>query len=146
MSEDVESVSSQPQQLNPKEPKPRRERKTLSKQSRSAQLGTPKKGNTEVLSKPPGGAPVVPLKPKRAPETVNHMAIFKDVFTSATKSSAAINKKETGQNNRREVTVCPADNCAADCAALRNTNENIVSIDAGESNHKSPLTIRRHST
>ncbi|XP_053198843.1 uncharacterized protein DDB_G0286299-like [Scomber japonicus] len=146
MSEDVESVSSQPQQLNPKEPKPRRERKTLSKQSRSAQLGTPKKGNTEVLSKPPGGAPVVPLKPRRAPETVNHMAIFKDIFTSATKSSAAINKKETGQNNRREVTACPADNSAADCAALSNTNKNIVRTDAGESNNKSPLTTRRHST
>ncbi|XP_062297920.1 glutamic acid-rich protein [Scomber scombrus] len=166
MSEDVESVSSQPQQLNPKEPKPRKERKTRSKQSRSAQLGTPKKGNTAVLPKPPGGAPVVHLTPRRAPETVKHMAIFKDIFTSATESSAAINKRETGQNNRYEVTACPAEDSAAEdsaaedsaaedsaaedsaayCAALSNTNKDILRIDAGESNHESPPIIRRRST
>lgn len=146
-SENMESISSQSQQLNPKEPKPHKERKTKQNKSRSPEPGTLKKGNSAVSSKPPGGAHVTPLKPRRAPETVKRtLATFKDLFTSATESTAVLNNSDAGQNNRRDVTVCPAEESATDGTTLSKTNKEILSIDAGEFNRESSPARRRHST
>lgn len=109
--EGTESISSQPQQLNPKEPKPRKERKTRSKQRRSPRLGTPKKGKRAVLSKPPGGAPVVLLTANSSPQTV------------------------------RDASP-PAEDSDGECETVKD----ILSIDAGELNHNSSPTTKRHCT
>lgn len=143
MTEDMESISSEPQQLNPKEPKPRKERNPRTKQSRSPELWTSKKGNAAVSSKPPGGAPVTSLKPRQllAPKTVKHsLATFKEIFTSATESP--VDKSDAGQKNIREVTVCPAE----DCRTLSKTNKEIPRMDAGEFNHESPSARSCSST
>lgn len=140
-SEDMESIFSQPQQLNPKEPKPNQERKN--KRNKSPELWTARKGNTAVSPKPPGGAPVTPLKPRRAPETAKRtLATFKDIFTSPAESPAVLKKRDAGQNNRCDVPVCPAEGSATDGTTLSNTNKEILSIDAGDSDHESPPARR----
>lgn len=106
VSEDMEHSSSQPQKLNQKEPKPRKERKNQSKQSRSPRLGTPKNGNMAVSSKPLGGTSMPSLKPKplSAPKTVKcSLATFKDIFTSATETETEMNNRDMRENNRHNV-------------------------------------------
>ncbi|XP_035511537.1 nucleolar protein dao-5 isoform X2 [Morone saxatilis] len=133
LSEDVESISSQPQQL---EPKPRKDRKKQSKQSRSPGLGTPKTGNVAVSPTPLGGAPVPPLKvnPLSTPKTVKRsLATFKDIFSS--ESPTVVRNREAGQNNKCKVTARPVvEVSVTDCTALNKTDENILSMDDGESN------------
>ncbi|KAM7369883.1 hypothetical protein PAMP_011172 [Pampus punctatissimus] len=141
VSEDMVDISSQPQQLNPKLTKPRKGSKTRSKQSKSPELRSLKKGNTAASSKPPGGAPVthLELRPLSALETVKHSwATFKDI--------AVLNNGDAGQNNRRDVTVCPAEGSATDCPTFSKTNKDILRMDAGEFNHESPLARGRPST
>ncbi|XP_044031705.1 uncharacterized protein si:ch211-161h7.4 isoform X2 [Siniperca chuatsi] len=120
MSEVVESISSQPQQPKPKE------RKKRSKMSRSPALGTPKKGNTAVSSKPLGGTPVphLKVKPLSAPKTVKRsLATFKNIFTSVTETPTVVSSRAAGQN-------------------ISKTNKDVLSMDAGESNsppnHETP--------
>ncbi|XP_051267354.1 nucleolar protein dao-5 isoform X2 [Dicentrarchus labrax] len=135
LSEDVESISSQPQQL---EPKPRKERKKQSKQSRSPGLGTPTTGNVAVSSTPLGVAPVPPLKvkPLSIPKTVKRsLATFKDIFASVTESPTVVQNRQAGLNNKCKVTARPVvEVSVTDCTALNKTDENILSMDAGESN------------
>ncbi|KAM7390439.1 hypothetical protein PAMA_008547 [Pampus argenteus] len=141
MPEDMVGISSQPQQLNPKPTKPRKGNKARSKQSRSPELRSLKKGNAAVSSKPPGGAPVnhLELRPLLASETVKpSRATFKDI--------AVLNNGGAGQNNRRDVTVCPAEGFATDCPTFSKTNKDILSMDAGEFNHESPPARGRPST
>uniref|UniRef100_A0A8C9YXJ1 Mif2/CENP-C cupin domain-containing protein n=1 Tax=Sander lucioperca TaxID=283035 RepID=A0A8C9YXJ1_SANLU len=130
-SEDVESISSQPQKL---QPKPRKERKKLSKQNRS-QLGTPKNG--KMASKPLGGSLVPLLKPKPllTPKTVKRsLATFKDIFTTGTETPTVVSSKDAGRKNRRKVTAPPAEAVTAtDCATFSKTATDIPSMDAGES-------------
>nr|XP_046227714.1 protein piccolo isoform X2 [Scatophagus argus] len=132
--EDMKSISSQDGQ---QEPKPRKERKKQFKQSRSPGLGTPKNGNM-VSSKPPEGAPVTPLKvkPLLAPKSVKRsLATFKDIFTSAIETPIVTSSREAGQNNRHKVTECPAvEVTVTDCTTTGKTDEDILSMDAGESN------------
>ncbi|XP_038584420.1 titin homolog isoform X2 [Micropterus salmoides] len=119
MSKDVESIPSQP--------KPHKERKKQSKMSRSPGLGTPKNGNMAVSSKPLGGTPV-PLKVKTlsAPKTVKRsMATFEDIFTSVTETPRVVSSREAGQNNRHIITGC---------STLSKTDEEVLSMDAGEFN------------
>ncbi|GAA6214990.1 microtubule-associated protein 1B-like [Lates japonicus] len=131
-SDDRESISSQPQQFNPKEPKPHKERK---KHGRSPRLGTPKNGNMAVSSKPPGGAHVSPVKvkPLSTPKTIKRsLATFKDIFTSSAETPAVVSRKDTGRNNRRNVaaSVTPS-----------KTDKAVLSMDAGEfrSTQNSPV-------
>ncbi|XP_071341242.1 neurofilament heavy polypeptide [Trachinotus anak] len=136
MSEDVESISSQPQQLNPKKPKPLKDRKKPSKGSRSPRLGTPKNGNVAVSSKPAGGAhePLLKLKPLSAPKTVKRsLATFKEIFTSAAETPTVISNRDAGQNDRHKVNVHAAEEITVtDCATLSKTDKEILSMDAGE--------------
>ncbi|XP_073345016.1 uncharacterized protein [Pagrus major] len=130
--EDVESVSSQPQQQGPK---PRKERKKQSKQSRSPGLGTPINGNMVVSPKPLGGAHVPPLKvkPLSAPKTVKRsLAKFKDILTE---TPTVVSSKQAGQSKKRKVTAHPAvEVTVTDYTTLSKKHEDNVSMDAGESN------------
>ncbi|XP_078136850.1 uncharacterized protein LOC144537203 [Sander vitreus] len=113
-SEDVESISSQPQKL--------------SKQNRS-ELGIPKNGKMTVSSKPLGGSLVPLLKPKPllTPKTVKRsLATFKDIFTTGTETPTVVSSKDAGRKNRCKVT-------ATDCATFSKTAKDIPSMDAGES-------------
>ncbi|XP_026220016.1 muscle M-line assembly protein unc-89 isoform X2 [Anabas testudineus] len=111
----VECSSSQPQQLHHKEPRPCKGGRKPNKRSRSPRLGTPKNGNMAVLSKPLMGSstpstPSLKLKPLSAPKTVKRsLAMFTDIFTSATETETVMSKKDTCQNNRRNVTAHPAE-------------------------------------
>ncbi|XP_059182708.1 nucleolar and coiled-body phosphoprotein 1 isoform X2 [Centropristis striata] len=146
-----ESTSSQHQQ---QEPTPRKERKMLSKQTRSPRLGSPKNGNMAVSPKPPGGAPVprLKLKPLSAPKTVKRsLATFKDIFSSVTESPAVVSSRGNG---RRKVMSRPAvEVTVTDRAALSQTGEQIHGMEAGEhsstqyntSNHESPQDSRFQS-
>ncbi|XP_056221085.1 protein piccolo [Seriola aureovittata] len=133
MSEDVGSTSSQPQQLNPKEPKPRKDRK---KQSRSPRLGAPKNGNMLVSSKPLGGAHVSPLKvkPLSAPKTVKRsLAMFKEIFTSGAETPTVLSSRDKGQNNTHNVNAPPAEEVTVtDCYTVSRTDKEILSLDASE--------------
>lgn len=130
-SEDVESISSQPQQ---QELKPREERKKQSKQSKSPGLKSTKKGKMAASSEPLGGAPVPP--PLSAPKTIKRsLATFKDIFTSVTETPTAVSRKEAGQINRRKASAHPAvEVTVTDCSTLSKTNEEIPGTDAGGSN------------
>ncbi|TDG97321.1 hypothetical protein EPR50_G00224760 [Perca flavescens] len=132
-SEDVESISLQPQKL---EPKPRKERKKPSKQNRS-RLGTPKKGKMAVASKPLGGSlvPLLKQKPLLTPKTVKRsLATFRDIFTTGTETPTVVSSKDAGQKNRRKVSAPPAEAVTAtDCATFSKTAKDIPSMDAGES-------------
>lgn len=134
ISEDVESISSHPQQ---QEFTPRKERKKPSKQIKSLGLGTPKNGNRALSSKPRGGAPVPPLKvkPLSAPKSVKRsLATFKDIFTSATETPTVVSSRKTGLNTRQKVTARPAvEVTVTDCTTYSEA-EDIFSMDAGESN------------
>lgn len=132
---DVENINSQPRQ---EEPKPRKERKKQSKQSRSAGLGTPKNGNVVDSFRPLGEAPVPSLKvkPLSPPKTVKRsLATFKNIFASAAETPTVVGSSEAGQNNRLKVTACPAvEVTVTDYTAVGNTEEAILSMNAGESN------------
>ncbi|XP_034998814.2 muscle M-line assembly protein unc-89 [Hippoglossus stenolepis] len=131
MSEEVESVSTHPQHLKPKESKSHNERKQLSKQkpSRSPGLGTPKKGKRVVASKTPGGAdvPLLKSKPMFAPKTVKRtLATFKDIFASETPT--VVSSRHTGHNNRCE----PAEVSVIERVTFSPTDIDTHSVDAGE--------------
>ncbi|KAA8580741.1 hypothetical protein FQN60_013699 [Etheostoma spectabile] len=132
-SEEVESISSPPQKL---EPKPCKERKNPSKQNRS-RLGTPKNGNMAVTSKPLGGSLVPLLKPTPllTPKTVKRsLATFKDIFTTVTETPTVVSSKDAGQKKRCKVTAPRAEAVTAtDCATFNTTAKDILSMDAGES-------------
>ncbi|XP_034717628.1 uncharacterized protein si:ch211-161h7.4 [Etheostoma cragini] len=132
-SEEVESISSPPQKL---EPKPRKERKQPSKQNR-ARLGTPKNGNMAVKSKPLGGSLVPLLKPKPllTPKTVKRsLATFKDIFNTVTETPMVVSSKDAGKKRRCKVTAPRAEAITStDCATFNTTAKDILSIDAGES-------------
>ncbi|XP_068438358.1 neurofilament heavy polypeptide [Clinocottus analis] len=130
--EDVESISSQRQG-----PRPRKERKMVSKRSGSPQLGTLKNGNVAVSSKPQGGAPVclLEVKPTSAPKTVKRsLATFKDIFTSVTETPAVVTRREPCQKNKRKVATRPAEEDPATVCAIfsERTDGDILSMDAVE--------------
>lgn len=132
--EDVESVSLQPQQQGPK---PRKQRKKQAKHSRSPGLGAPMNGNMVVSPKPLGGAlvPRLKVKPLSATKTVKRSlgSKFNDIFTSVTPT--ILSSKETGQSKKRKVTAHPAvEVTVTDYTTLGKKHEDIVSMDAGESN------------
>lgn len=117
--------------------KPHKERKGRFKQIKSPGLGTPKSGNLAVSPRPPGGAPVSPLrmKPESAPKTVSRsLATFKDIFTSVTETPVVIDSREAAQNNTRGVTTCPAVEVTVTDHATCSQAEAVVSVDAGEPN------------
>lgn len=124
-------ISSRPQQ---QEPKPHKERRKKSKQSRIPRLGTPKNGNMALSPKPLGGAPLPHLKvePLLTPKTVKRsLATFKDIFTSVAETPTVV--REAGQNNRRKVIARPTSGVTAtDHTKL--TDGGILSMDDGESN------------
>lgn len=128
-----EDISSEPQQ---QELTPRKERKKPSKQTKSLGLGTPKNGNMAFSSKPPGGAPVPPLKvkPLSAPKTVKRSLAFKDIFTSATDTPTVASGRKTGLNTRQKVTARPAVEVTVTDCTTHSEAEDIFSMDAGESN------------
>ncbi|XP_019943435.2 nucleolar protein dao-5 isoform X1 [Paralichthys olivaceus] len=137
MSEEMESGSSHPQQLKPKESKPPNERKKLSKQkpSRSPGLRTPKKGKVVVTSKTPGGADVPLMKPKPmfAPKTVKHsLATFKDIFTSVSETPTVVRSRDTGYNDRCGITAQPADVSVTERVTVSQTDKDTHSVDAVE--------------
>ncbi|CAB1440319.1 unnamed protein product [Pleuronectes platessa] len=143
MSEEVESVSTLPQQLKPKESKSLKERKQLSKQkpSRSSGLKTPKKGKSVVASKTPGGADVPLLNPKPmfAPKTIRRtLYTFKDIFTSASETPTVVSSRHTGHSNRCE----PAEVSVIQHVTFTPTDKDTHSVDAGEfrSTENSPPT------
>lgn len=121
VAEDLENVSSKPQQLHPKRPEPKKERKKQSKQSKSPRLGVPKNGNTAVSLKPLGGAPVPPLTAKSpiTPKTVKRsLATFRDIFASVIESST-VDRRRTNRCNVRsrpseEICVAGSNTHAAD--------------------------------
>ncbi|XP_030612588.1 uncharacterized protein LOC115799515 isoform X4 [Archocentrus centrarchus] len=143
MDADLENRSSQPQQLHPKGPKPNKERKKPSKQSRSPRLGVPKNGNAAVLLKPLGGAPVPPLKPKSllTPKTVKRsLATFKDIFTSVTESPTVVSSRGRRQTNRCNVTPRPDEKI---CVAYSNTDTAHSSPDNQEASQDSRSQVFR---
>lgn len=121
VAEDLENMSSKPQQLHPKWPEPKKERKKQSKQSKSPRLGLPKNGNTAISLKPLGGAPVPPLTAKSliTPKTVKRsLATFKDIFASVLESST-VDRRQTNKCNVRsrpfeEICVAGSNTHAAD--------------------------------
>ncbi|XP_029314178.1 proteoglycan 4 isoform X2 [Cottoperca gobio] len=130
MYENTESISSPPQQ---QEPKPHQERKPRSKRRRSPRLGTPKNGNMAVSSKPLGGAPVpLPkLRPLSTRKTVKR-SLAPSTDTSVTETTN-VGSTETGQKSRRKVTSRPAEEViATDCTVFSKTDKDILSVDAGE--------------
>ncbi|XP_042366612.1 titin isoform X2 [Plectropomus leopardus] len=121
-----EDISSQPQQ---QEPKPRKDRKNMPKQSRSPRLGAPKNGNMAVSSKPQGGTPVPPLKLKP-----RSLASSKDIFMSVSETPTVVSSRETGQNKKSKVTARAAQEITVtDCTTSSKTDKDIFSMDAGES-------------
>ncbi|XP_062235839.1 uncharacterized protein si:ch211-161h7.4 [Platichthys flesus] len=133
MSEEVENVSTNPQQLKPKESKSLKKRKKLSKQktSRSPGLKTPKKGKMVVASKTPGGADVPLLQPKQmfAPKTIRRtLYTFKDIFTSASETPTVVSNRHTGHGNRCE----PAEVSVVQHVTFTPTDKDTHSVDAGE--------------
>ncbi|XP_008295691.1 neurofilament heavy polypeptide isoform X2 [Stegastes partitus] len=135
MAEDLESVSSQPQQLHPEQPKPRKDRKKQSKQSKSPGLGIPKNGNMAASPKPPGGAPVPPLNamPLSTPKTVKRsLATFKDIFTSVAETPTVVSNRSARQKNKRNVRSHRAGGTSATEGSMsRNTDADVLNIDAG---------------
>ncbi|XP_023122063.2 uncharacterized protein si:ch211-161h7.4 isoform X1 [Amphiprion ocellaris] len=135
--EDVESVSaSQPQQLHPKQLKPRKERKKESKASKYPGLGVPKDGNTVASPKPLGGAAVPPLNttPLSAPKTVTRsLATFKDIFTSVTETPTVVSNRNARQKNKRNVSSHPGgDASATDDTPHRTTDTDALDTDADD--------------
>ncbi|XP_029979442.1 altered inheritance of mitochondria protein 21 isoform X2 [Sphaeramia orbicularis] len=104
--EDVESITSVPQQLKPKETTHQKERKRKLKENCQA-LGTPRNGTATVSSKPPGGAHVPPVE---QPTSRRTLAMFKDIFSSAAQTPSVINRGNIGQNKKRDTTAHPAKN------------------------------------
>lgn len=144
---DVGQSSSLQQRL-----KPHKEKKGRFKKIKSPGLGTPKSGNLAVSPRPPGGAPVSPLrmKPQSASKTVSRsMPTFKDIFTSVTETPAVINSREAAQNNTHGVTTYPAvEVTVTDCAACSQA-EAVVGVDAGGPNsspNMEPQENRRHQS
>nr|XP_020457957.1 uncharacterized protein LOC109961469 isoform X2 [Monopterus albus] len=108
VSQDRNCISPQPQQLRPKEPKPKKREKHIIKSSSA--LGTPKKGNTAVSSQPLRGAPVLPTLQLSAPKTVKSSpATFKDIFTSSTEAMTVVGSRDARQNSRCHVITRPAE-------------------------------------
>uniref|UniRef100_A0A3Q3CUQ4 Titin-like n=1 Tax=Haplochromis burtoni TaxID=8153 RepID=A0A3Q3CUQ4_HAPBU len=139
VAEDLENMSSKPQQLHPKRPKPKKERKKQSKQSKSPRLGVPKNGNTAVSLKPLGGAPVPPLTAKSliTPKTVKRsMATFKDLFASVIESSTV----DRRQTNRCNVRSRPSEEI---CVAGSNTHAADNSPDNQETTRDSRSQVHR---
>lgn len=99
-----------------------------------------------VSSKPLGGAPVTPLrvKPLSAPKTVKRsLATFKDIFTSVTETPTVVSSRDAGQSNRCKVAARPAEEVAA--TDFSTTEKEILSMDAGESNHETPQDSKHQS-
>ncbi|XP_058498638.1 serine/arginine repetitive matrix protein 2 isoform X2 [Solea solea] len=128
-SEDVESTSSQPQQLqNKKKPKSHKERKKQAKPSRSPGLGIPQNGNMAVLPKPADRSHVSPLKPKSlsAPKTVKRsLAMFKDIFTSRSDTPAVGAGGSVTAGPANEATVTHN-------GTFTHTEKDLVSMDDGD--------------
>ncbi|XP_031706442.1 uncharacterized protein LOC116385269 [Anarrhichthys ocellatus] len=134
--EDVESISSQQPG-----PRPRTERKEVSKRSRIPRLGTPTNGNMAVSSKPRRRAPVslLEVKPTSAPKTVKHsLATFKDIFTSV--SETPVNRRERGQKHRRKVAARPAEEVTATVCTIfsGNTDGDILRVEPGSPQNSPP--------
>ncbi|KAK9527723.1 hypothetical protein VZT92_014259 [Zoarces viviparus] len=130
--EDVESISSQQPG-----PRPRTERKEVSKRSRIPRLGTPTNGNMADSSKPRRRAPVslLEVKPMSAPKTVKHsLATFKDIFTSVSETPAVVNRRERGQKLRRNVAARHAEEVTATVCTIfsENTDGDILGVEAVE--------------
>ncbi|XP_034562251.1 neurofilament heavy polypeptide isoform X2 [Notolabrus celidotus] len=123
--EEVENISPQPPQ---QEPKLQKERKKKTKQNRS-KLGTPKNGNVAVSSKPQGGASVSPLNAKpSAPKSIRRcLATFKDIFTSNTESLTVTSSGGAGQRNTLKVD-------AGDGSVPDESVRGVLSMEAVESN------------
>ncbi|XP_028289400.1 protein IWS1 homolog isoform X3 [Parambassis ranga] len=121
MDEDLESVSSQPQQLHHKESKRQREKKKHSKQRKSFSSD----GDAAVSSAPQGGAPVPPLKQTELSTPKMSKRDRPDVFTSQ-------NVVNSGQKNRYGITSHPAEECSAEDHTRRRTETSILCMDVGE--------------
>ena len=135
VSEDVNSIPSQPQQQNLR---PQKQKEKQLKQIKSPGLGIPKTGNLTVLSKPLGGAIVSPLtqKPMAARKTVKHyLATFKEIVTSPTKTPMGVRGRESGLNMinriaaRPEVEVCTTESASCSEPEARPT------LNVGESSN-----------
>lgn len=147
-SEHAEITSSQLQQLNLQRSKPRKEGRTQSKQSRSPALGSPKNGNMAIPPKPLGEARETPLKAKQfpAPKSVKRsLAMFNDIFTSAAESPLAPDRRETSQNNKRNISVVPAEDTVEVSAPLSVDAAGSRSEQNHRSTHEDPQDSRRDS-
>lgn len=137
--EDLESVSSQPQQLH-KKSKHRKEKKKHSKLRKSFSSD----GDAAVSSAPQGGAPVPPLKQTEVSTPKMSKRDRPDVFTSQ-------NAVNSGRKNRY-FTSHPAEECfAKDHTRISRTETSIVCVDVGEMrstqnspSDPNPLQNRKH--
>lgn len=86
--------------------------------------------------------PRLKVKPLSSPKTVKRsLAMFNDISTSVTPT--IVSSKETGQRKKCKVTAHPAvEVTVTDYTTLGKKHEDIVSMDAGESN--SPLNQDDH--
>lgn len=101
VSGDLGSIAPQPEQLHPRGPEPKQERKKQSKQRKTPGLGEPSYGIMAASSKPTGGAP--PLKLPSAPKTIKQsLSTFKGIFTSAVETPTVVN------NRTQTITSHPA--------------------------------------
>ncbi|KAM4533965.1 uncharacterized protein PAE49_022287 [Odontesthes bonariensis] len=140
-----QSSSTQPQQPHPKEPKPRQERRKQSKQRKSNGLDVSRKAIVLFPSKPPGGAPMPPLKPLSAPKTVKRsLATFKDIFTSVTETPIVVDNRDAHQSNGCNVISHPAEEVSAiDFPTCSRTDKDVLGGDVGgcrgtQPNHSTP--------
>ncbi|XP_071769887.2 uncharacterized protein LOC139923083 [Centroberyx gerrardi] len=155
ISEDVESISTQPQNPNPKSPKTHKGRGMQPKRRKSPAVGTPKNGNMAVSPKPQGGAPE-PLpkqKPLSAPKTVKcSLATFKDIFTSGAETPDVANSSDTREKSSHKMLFSvqeeqsiqssnvigrpaeePVQVLATDCIKLNKTDTATVAMYGAES-------------
>ena len=133
VSEDVNSIPSQPQQQNLR---PQKQKEKQLKQIKSPGLWIPKTGNLTFLSKPLGGAIVSPLtqKPMVARKTVKQ-SNSQEIVTSPTKTPMGVRGRESGLNMinriaaRPEVEVCTTESASCSEPEARPT------LNVGESSN-----------